>query len=460
MNSLLVGKITELPTRVTLAGRQVQLLKLLRQLPGRREVWQANTDEGMLLLKCFSGDSAGARDYQRELRGFEGWQQRAIPSPQLLFHQGSSPAILAAQWLDGESALTVYHKAHRLVGKRALCLELLVFVAQQLAAGCEQADIHLGNFQRSADDWAVLDAAACKFYDGAVPPAVVQTNLAGLLAQFRIDIARAVMASKPKLAVAVDWPALEQEHLELTRRRHARAAAKSLRNCTEFAEIKNTELSGMARRRDWALVESMAHRGLDEIIDGGKALKLGGSATVAQVRFDGRDLVIKRYNTKSAGHRIKKLLTRSRAKKSWLNAVWLRSAEIGTPLPIAFLEQRGLSREGLAYFIAEPAHGPDLLAVNQTVLLRSRVADLLAGLVVNMYLLGFNHGDLKGTNLIIEHDELIVIDLDAMQRDLPERRARQLIAKDIERLCRNWDDGEFKQALLQALKQALQELAA
>ncbi len=447
MMSLLAGRVESLPTTLTVAGRPIRLTKLLRQMPGRREVWQAERDGSPLLLKCFAETRAGERDFNRELTGFENWQQRGVPAPALIFVTEMPVRVIAAEWLPGIAALDLYRVAVDRRQRVALARDLVEFTARQLQVGCEQRDIHLGNFICIDDEWRMIDAAACRFYSDTTPAKAVHDNLAALLAQFRIDTALAVIDDLDKLAIPVDADRLRQQCITAARRRHARAAAKSLRNCTEFAEIRSNGLTGIARRTDWALVESMVHRGIDGFVESGEPLKLGGSSTVARVNVDGRELVIKRYNTKSMFHRLKKMVTRSRARKSWQNAVWLRSAEIGTPRPIAFLEQHRFASKGLAWFVTEPAVGPDLLSVSEKVLILNGVAERLADLLRKMQLLRFSHGDFKATNLLLEHDELIVIDLDAMRRQLSAPRASRLIGKDTARLRRNWPKGRFREAL-------------
>ena len=68
------------------------------------------------------------------------------------------------------------------------------------------------------------------------------------------------------------------------------------------------------RLRDSQLINS-----LDFEIDKGIKLKEGNTNTVALVKTDAGQFVIKRYNIKTISHRISRLFRRTRASRSWEN---------------------------------------------------------------------------------------------------------------------------------------------
>ena len=51
-----------------------------------------------------------------------------------------------------------------------------------------------------------------------------------------------------------------------------------------------------------------------------------------------------------------------------------------------------------------------------------------------------SHGDTKGTNFLLAHDQVVIIDLDSIKQHKNDRGARRLIQKDVSRFLRNWQD--------------------
>src|SRR5690606_5518207 len=106
------------------------------------------------------------------------------------------------------------------------------------------------------------------------------------------------------------------------------------RDCTEFSVQRGAMgLQVVRRQEEAALQELLADP--DAAINAGKALKLGGSSTVALVEVAGRPLVIKRYNIKGVGHWLKRFWRPSRAWHSWVEGHRLSFLGIATPKPLA-----------------------------------------------------------------------------------------------------------------------------
>jgi len=169
-------------------------------------------------------------------------------------------------------------------------------------------------------------------------------------------------------------------------------------------------------------------------------LKRGTTCSVVRVDLADRVVVVKRYNVKGFLHGAKRLFQPTRAARSWRVGLALRRAGVATPAPYGFSEERiGWLRrrsyvvneyleatEGRSFFEALPDDW------------RERVR-ALAELLVRMWRAGFHHGDLKATNLLATEDGLALIDLDAAGR-APWPWSSILIAKDRDRVVRNWDE--------------------
>ena len=51
-----------------------------------------------------------------------------------------------------------------------------------------------------------------------------------------------------------------------------------------------------------------------------------------------------------------------------------------------------------------------------------------------------SHGDTKGTNFLLAHDQVVIIDLDSIKQHTYDGIARRFIRLDLSRFLRNWQD--------------------
>jgi len=168
--------------------------------------------------------------------------------------------------------------------------------------------------------------------------------------------------------------------------------------------------------------------------------------------------VVKRYNLKSLGHRLRRFWRPSRAWHSWRNAQRLCLWGVPTPRPVALLEHRFGWLRGRAWYVCDWVPGESLAAVlpaadaaRRQVLL-GRLCELLKTLAR----LRLSHGDLKATNLLVDRDnQLILLDLDALRRHRRPAAFERAFARGIARLRANWAaDADLATALDRALSDA------
>ena len=79
---------------------------------------------------------------------------------------------------------------------------------------------------------------------------------------------------------------------------------------------------------------------IDELMDNGQILKDGNTCYVSRINWNGKDVVVKRYNNKGYIHCIRHTIKRSRARRAWLNGHRLGMLQIPTPRPLAYIEER------------------------------------------------------------------------------------------------------------------------
>ena len=82
-------------------------------------------------------------------------------------------------------------------------------------------------------------------------------------------------------------------------------------------------------------------------------LKSDRTSTVVLTSFDGRKIVLKRYNTRSFWHGFRRAVRRSRAANCWEAAARFRELGIDTARPVAMVEKRFGPFTGRAYYAAE-----------------------------------------------------------------------------------------------------------
>ena len=174
----------------------------------------------------------------------------------------------------------------------------------------------------------------------------------------------------------------------------------------------------------------------DDLIAHGEILKDEGVTTVACVKLNNQEFIVKRYNIKGFWHRLKRLVRSSRAAICWHNAHLLQFHKIATPKPVAFIEQRFGPLRGKAYFITEYVVGHTAYKC-----LQKSVAQKIVNILLALSQKNIKHGDMKMGNFVVTDNEVYVTDLDSMRQYHPFRyKWNNSFAKDKERMLRCWQD--------------------
>jgi RIO-like serine/threonine protein kinase len=184
---------------------------------------------------------------------------------------------------------------------------------------------------------------------------------------------------------------------------------------------------------------------IEQLMSKGESLKAGNSATVVKVMFDGKPIVIKRYNVKSFWHFVRRCLRQSRAAVSWRNANLLEFINLPTLKPVGFIENRKGWFRHTSYFISEYQDSEELLDVYQQRQPTENELEQIKTIFDLMQETKISHGDLKAQNLLIgPQGKVALIDLDAMQEHQAENKFQKAFNKDKQRFLRNWQDIEVK----------------
>ncbi len=432
---------------------ELRIEQWLRVLPGQRYVARASWRGETVLAKLLVGARA-ERHYARERDGAVLLAEQGLATPALLEHgcTAGQGAWLLFAFLDDAQSLdagwqAVAHAPALSDAQAAVLGEALESIARLHAKGLWQSDLHLDNLLRHDGQLYLIDGGGVRVDTPGQPLSrdAVLENLALFFAQLPT-------ALEPFIEeLLVHYLLVNAEHalplealLKATHKaRQARMRdylGKVARDCTLFAVESGAAGIKAVRRSHAALLQPLLDDP-DAFIAAGKALKQGGSATVAKVELDGRAYVVKRYNIKSFAHWLKRCWRPTRAWHSWVEGNRLDVLGIATPQPLAVWEPRRVGLRGRSYLVTEYVKGEDIIArfqahlagtppENELIALEQLFAALLRERI--------SHGDLKGTNLLWRDGSWALIDLDSLRQHSSEHSFREAFAKDRARLLRNW----------------------
>ena len=174
----------------------------------------------------------------------------------------------------------------------------------------------------------------------------------------------------------------------------------------------------------------------------GSIMKHDDTTTVAIVEERQLRWVIKRYNTKSLWHAVRRIARRSRAVNSWDMSGQLREASISTPARIAYIENRFGPLRGRSYFINEFIEADDVLTtIEKEERSGTRSTELLmVALFEKLHESGIYHGDMKSTNILVSSGDIVLLDFDAAGKARSPDGFDRAYGKDRARFLRNWGD--------------------
>ena len=455
------GRAPGLPLSIELADAagpaQLQLLSLLRVLPGQRYVgagvWRGRT----VLAKLMVGAKA-ARNFQRELNGVRLLAEQGLTTPQLLADglQEGEGGWLLFEFLEGAHSLGDAWDAVASLPvladeQVAVLAEALTAIGQMHLKGLWQEDLHLDNLLRQGGKLYLIDGAGICVEDAGKPLSrqKVLENLGVFFAQLPISLEPFIEELLVHYLLSNGEHALPLEAL-LKQVEKVRAwrlhdfLNKTGRDCSLFSVQQGAfALRAVRREEEPAMLPVLARA--DALLDHGHLYKTGGAASVGKVEVDGRTLVIKRYNIKGFAHWLKRFWRPSRAWHSWREGNRLAFLGIATPKPLALLETRFLWLRGKAYLVTEHLPGPDIIErfapyVDQGDAPEAELA-ALDRLFADLLRERISHGDLKGHNVFWADGRWALIDLDSMCQHRSASGFAAAYARDRARFMRNWPVG-------------------
>ena len=176
---------------------------------------------------------------------------------------------------------------------------------------------------------------------------------------------------------------------------------------------------------------------------GAEFLKHDGTTTLATVACGEHNLVVKRYNTKNAWHRLRRIARRSRAENCWVFTQVLQHLNVPTVPAVAWIQEAHSGLKGRSWFVSEFVDGISCLDHLKRDVPHAEIEKTLGeivGILCKLRHKHISHGDLKATNILLSDQGPVLIDLDAMRQHKTESTYQQAARKDINRFLRNWQD--------------------
>jgi tRNA A-37 threonylcarbamoyl transferase component Bud32 len=175
------------------------------------------------------------------------------------------------------------------------------------------------------------------------------------------------------------------------------------------------------------------------------SLKEDTSASVWSITYKERSLVVKRYNTQSLWHAIRRAFRRSRADNCQRMTRAFSRAGIGVPPNVAVIQEQLGPFRARSWFICEYFSGTMLIdALGEWDVHRqdssefSKLKESIGGLFTKFRHHRLSHGDLKASNILWSQDSLCLIDLDAATEHLSHTQFTRAHQKDQARFMKNW----------------------
>ena len=417
-----MGHGLQTPCTLVCAGETFHIARIFRWLPGRR-LTAATTWRGReVVLKLFLGRGS-KRHCTREGRGAQKLQASGTPTPQLLAElavpEVRGRALLFELLPDAKPLAAI--AGPQAAEAAALAVQRL---AQLHARGLNHSDAHLDNFVCSRGEVYIVDG------DGVAPLRCANERtglkaLAAFLAEFPPCADGRILDLLAHYERARGWPAdpartaLVRRHLAAARRRRiVYYRSKTQRNCTQFA-VRNDGQHRCLTKRDWAWAERIAqnggglHQALERALVTAEIIKDGNSATVFRTELAGEPLVVKRYNSKGALHRIRRWF-RSRPRIAWRNGHVLNLLGIATAEPLALVERRWGPFTADCHLVMRDLGALDLAKETRASGWCPGRLEQIANLFQQLAAAGLVHGDAKAANFLIHNDQAHLIDLDGL----------------------------------------------
>jgi len=403
---------------------------LLRVVPGKRKVYDAMWNDKSVIAKVFSHKISARRHLKREWQGLSLLVNRGLSAPEPLFYGHTEDgrwAVVVQKIAESSTALDVFQETHEPAKK----LDLLVLVCKELAKqhnkGVLQKDLHLGNFLLGGDKVFALDTGQMRFSRRELGRKSSVSQLAMLASYLPDSDTESLTRLCEEYFKARGWhfgkpdESSFQKQLAVHRKRTLRKGLKKcLRTSKRHLRIKAGRYIAVFDRAFCRKAEPLDFvEQIDAMMDDGQILKNSNTCYVSRLMWNGKEVVVKRYNHKGFIHSLRHTIKKSRTRRGWLHGHRLGMLDIATPKPLAYIEQYKGKLVWKSYLITEYVEGQKLYDFlrddNITEQQWLNKIQQVVKLLDKMGKYRITHGDLKHTNILITDNGPVLTDLDGMK---------------------------------------------
>jgi tRNA A-37 threonylcarbamoyl transferase component Bud32 len=438
------------------ADTKIYIDEIIRILPKKRLVAFADWGHQKVVVKLFFEKGEAKRDALLDATGTRALLEANVPTPKLLYEGCEDKKriyiLIYERIINAVSFLDIWQNKTSVTALLPLLRTLIVEIATQHVLGILQKDLHLNNFLVTEKCIYTLDGGQITKINHPLDEERSLEYLCLLLAQLGVGVQDTQYELFKYYANLRGW-IIKPKHIkkfkkklsQISLERSMRYRKKIFRTSSQIKRV-NKLTRTMLYDRSYESPQFLKLLENPETIFANPTtmfLKKGRSSTVAKVVIDDRTLVIKRYNLKSGWHRMRRLFRHTRAQKSWCMAQHLFASGIKTAKPVAYIENRFLGFRGTSYFVMDYVDGPHIgeyfRAKKENLTQLQNMAKAISTLIINLSLLRITHGDLKMTNILVENDLPVLIDLDGIKEHTTQKSLHNALKSEIKRFMKNWD---------------------
>ena len=333
--------------------------KVLRQVPGSREVWTGLWWSRPVIVKAFHSEQRGRQQLAREWRGLLALRQRGIPAPRPLFYGEDSMGrqALVLERIEQAVSAAELPALHTPDGSRLRTL-LVLTLASQHRKGVEQRDLHTGNFLLKNEQVFTIDPAEMRFVGGSLGMSKSLAQLAEMGALFPELSPDEFKDLALVYAKARQWRLNDETMERLETKRQRLIKAKIKKRLKKYGR-KNTRHEEILGRNYRLLVDRRANMECREPEELAAVLREASlSQRAAQTgrpvtfRWGNRQLTAYLINEKSTFKRLLGMLfpKRTRALRLWQDLYRQQASSVAGLTPVGLLQPRSLW-SGLSSFV-------------------------------------------------------------------------------------------------------------
>lgn len=241
---------------------------------------------------------------------------------------------------------------------------------------------------------------------------------------------------------------LQKKTAKCKKRGIERWLKRSIRTSTKYLKVEEEDCTAVFDRTFCNEAKTAEFlKQLDVLMDGGEILKKGNTSRLSALTWNGKKIVIKKYNHKGILNSVYQTVKGSRARHGWLCGHRLALLNIATPKPLGFIERRKKPVIWNSYLVTEYVRGrklPDFLesdAANDEakMAVTKKIVEMLSMLAKNF----ISHGDLKHSNILVTGSEPVLTDLDGMRVHKFKWLGRYKAARDMKKFINGARGGRY-----------------